>query len=205
VDDFPRLGPLEAPAGRAFTHPDRTADDMVSIREMAATLRRLLEGPAPLPARPRPLTREQGHGRLGHRVIVCDDGALRAEPRPAIVGFFAEKRVGPDHARLTEVDDELVREFPRHPGILSYSSIELPDGNWGNMIVLRSTDDGDRWREGDRHAWAARELAPAHYTVVRLHHGVIPGGILSGREPLLTRTRYFDYHGESPWRAERAL
>jgi hypothetical protein len=203
MDEYIRLGESEAPPGRSFAHPDRTAGDLASIGEMAATLRRLLAGPTPLPARPRPLIQEVGQG--DHRVIICDDGALRAAVDPAFVGFFADKRLAMDHAPLTAADDELVREFPRHPGILSYSSIALADGNWGNLIVLRSVDAAERWREGERHERAARELAPRHYTVVRLHNGVIPGGLLSGGAPVLLRTRYFDYQGPSPWRAERAL
>ena len=100
------------------------------------------------------------------------------------------------------MDDQLVTELPHHPGILSYSSIELADGNWGNLIVLRSTADGERWRDGERHTWAASELAPAHYSSVRLHNGQFTGGLLSGREPVLLRTRYWDYQVSPAWRAE---
>jgi hypothetical protein len=101
------------------------------------------------------------------------------------------------------VDDQLVSELPQHPGILSYSSIALADGNWGNLIILRSPADGERWRDGERHAWAARELAPAHYSSVRLHSGQFAGGLLFGREPVLLRTRYWDYDVSPAWRAER--
>src|SRR5262249_9217274 len=171
MDHFIRLGAAEVPDGRAFAHPDRTSDDLVSIRDMAAMLRRILAGSTTLPTHPRPLTLEAGDEAHPHRVIICDEAALRKESAPPFVGFFALKRPGLDHAELARVDDQLVGEFPRHPGVLSYSSIALPDGNWGNLIVLRSTADGERWREGDRHARAARELAPAHYSVVRLHNG----------------------------------
>jgi len=205
VDEPIRLGASDVPEGRPFAHPDRTADDLVSILGMARTLRRILAWPSTSPAHPSPYTLEVGNEVAPHRVIICDDAALRTESAPPFVGFFALKRPGLDNAPLTEVDDQLVLEFPRHPGILSYSSIALPDGNWGNLIVLRSVADGERWREGERHAWAARELAPAHYSSVRLHSGRFPGGLLSGLEPVLLRTRYFDYRVSSPWRAERVL
>lgn len=170
---------------------------------MVAVLRRILNGGAARPAQARPLTMEVGDQARPHRVIICDDDALRTESAPTLVGFFAQKRFGLDHARLTEVDDQLVAEFPRHPGILSYSSIALSDGDWGNLVILRSSSDGQRWREGDRHAWAARDLAPAHYRSVRLHNGWLPGGLLSEADPVLLRTRYWDY--EAGWRAERVL
>ncbi len=110
-----------------------------------------------------------------------------------------------DPAPLTAADDELILEFPWHPGILSYSSLEFRDGNWGNLIVVDPPEARDHWRTSDKHAWAARELAPRHYTVVRLHHGVFPGGLRSGRDPVLARTRYLDFQGPEPWRAEREL
>jgi hypothetical protein len=32
-----------------------------------------------------------------------------------------------------------------------------------------------------------------------------PGGLLSGADPVLVRTRYHDFRGPAPWRAERRL
>ena len=169
---------------------------------MAATLRRILNDRS---TQSYPLTLEAGDEAHPHRVIVCNADALRKESTPSFVGFFGIKRPGLDHAPLTQVDDQLVVELPHHPGILSYSSVELADGNWGNLIVLRSSADGERWRDGERHAWAVRELAPAHYSAVRLHNGQFAGGLLSGREPVLLRTRYWDYEALPAWRAERVL
>ena len=202
MDEPIRLGASEVPVGRAFAHPARTLDDFVSIGEMAATLRRILDDRS---TQSSPLTLEAGDETHPHRVIVCDAASLRKESTPSFVGFFGIKRPGLDHAPLTQVDDQLVTELPQHPGILSYSSIALPDGNWGNLIVLRTSADGERWRDGERHAWAARELAPAHYSSVRLHVGQFGGGLLSGREPALLRTRYWDYTASPAWRAERVL
>ena len=99
---------------------------------------------------------------------------------------------------------ELSEELPGHPGIVSYSSLELPDGNWGNLIVLDPPEAGEHWRTSAKHAWAASELAPRHYTVVRLHNGRFPGGLRSGHDPVVTRTRYYDFQDAVPWRAERA-
>ena len=102
------------------------------------------------------------------------------------------------------MDDELIGEFPTHPGVLSYSSLELDGGDWGNLILLDGDAARERWRDGERHAYAARELT-RHYTDVRLHRGVLPGGVGAGREPVLRRTRYYDYRAAVTWRAEREL
>lgn len=205
MDELVRLGASEVPAGRAFAHPVCTVDDLVSIRGMAATLRQILDGRSTRFVPAHPLTLEAGDETHPHRVIVCDAAALRKASMPSFVGFFAIKRLGLDHAPLTEVDDQLVTELPQHPGILSYSSIALADGNWGNLIILRSSADGERWRDGERHAWAVRVLAPAHYSSVRMHSGQFAGGLRSGREPVLLRTRYWDYEPSPAWRAERVL
>jgi hypothetical protein len=89
--------------------------------------------------------------------------------------------------------------------VLSYSSLELDGGDWGNLILLDGDAARQRWRDGERHAYAARELAPRHYTSVRLHQGILTGGVDAGRDPILRRTRYYDYQAAVTWCAEREL
>jgi hypothetical protein len=40
---------------------------------------------------------------------------------------------------------------------------------------------------------------------VRLHNGVLPGGLWSSEEPRLVRTKYYDFSGPQPWRAVREV
>ena len=101
------------------------------------------------------------------------------------------------------MDDELIGEFVAHPGILSYSSLEFADGDWGNLILLDGDAAAEQWRDGERHAYAARELAPRHYRDVRLHRGVLPDGVRGTGQPILRRTKYYDYRDGVTWRAER--
>lgn len=204
MDEPIRLGVTERVAGRPFTDPDANVEDLAALRAMAEGLRTLLA--RRLPGVPRPLALEAPAppGRE-HRAIVCDDGRLRAPRDLAFVGFFAKRRPGLDYAPLTQADDELILELPRHPGILSYSSLELADGNWGNLIVVDPPEAREQWREGEKHAYAVREIAPRYYAVVRLHNGLFPRGLLSGRDPILVRTKYYDFQGPEPWRAEREL
>jgi hypothetical protein len=197
-----RLASGDVAPGRPFTDAVRTAEDLAAVHAMIAGLRHALAGALPGAPRPLALAVPAPPGRQ-HRAIVCDEPALRATRRLALVGFFACKRPEVDPAPLTATDDALVAEFPGHPGILSYSSLELPDGNWGNLIVLDRPESAERWRESARHGWAAGELAPRHYRWVRLHHAVLPGGVVAG-EVVLVRTRYLDYQGPEPWQAERA-
>ena len=96
-----------------------------------------------------------------HRVVLGAGDRLGVGRDLGFVGFFAVKRVGMDHAPLTRTDDELIDEPPGHPGILSYSSLELADGNWGNLILLDPPEAGEHWRTSARHARAASELRRA--------------------------------------------
>jgi hypothetical protein len=204
VDDCVRLAPRETAGGRDFTDPARTARDLVAVRVMLEGIQRRVASPEALPRGPRPLVLEarEVDGRA-HRAIVCDERRLVDGRELTWVGFFAVKRRDVDPAPLTVRDDELIREFPAHPGILSYSSLELSGGDWGNLILLGGDGAREHWRASERHAHATRVLAPRHYTDVRLHQGVLPGGVLAGAELLLRRTKYYDYRGGATWRAER--
>jgi hypothetical protein len=200
VDTGVRLAPHETAEGRGFTDPARTADDLAAVRVMLAVVR----GVAAAPGAPRPVVVEgrESDGRM-HRTIVCHSERLRDGRDVAWVGFFAVKRRDVDPAPLHLRDDELIREFPAHPGILSYSSLEIGGGDWGNLILLAGDDAREHWRTSERHAHAARELAPRHYTDVRLHVGVLAEGVRAGAEPILRLTRYYDYRDAVTWRAER--
>jgi hypothetical protein len=204
VDECVRLTPRETAAGREFTDPDLTTADLWSVRVMLGKIQQHVPSAASLAAGPRLLTVEEreADGRA-HRAIVCNARRLADDRDVAWVGFFAVKRLDRDSTPLTLRDDELIREFPAHPGILSYSSLELAGEDWGNLILLEGDEAREQWRASPRHADAVRELAPRHYTDVRLHQGTLLGGVLAGREPCLRRTKYYDYRGGVTWRAER--
>ena len=203
MDDCVRLAPRETAVGREFTDPAQTTRDLAAVGLMLDNIRRQVSAAA-LPASPRPLVLagQETDGRA-HRAIVCDAHRLGDGRDLAWVGFFAAKRRDIDSTPLTVRDEELIQEFPGHPGILSYSSLELGDGDWGNLILLDGDEAREHWRVSERHAHAARELAPRHYTDVRLHQGILPGGVRARGEPVLRRTKYYDYRDAVTWRAER--
>ena len=203
VDDCVRLAPRETAAGREFTDPAQTTRDLAAVGLMLDNIRRQVSA-ATLPAGSCPvvLAGLETDGRA-HRAIVCDTRRLGDGRDLAWVGFFAARRRDVDSAPLTIQDEELIREFPDHPGILSYSSLELGDGDWGNLILLDGDEAREHWRVSERHAHAARELAPRHYADVRLHHGILPGGVRAPGGAVLRRTKYYDYRDGVTWRAER--
>jgi len=201
-----RLGPLDAASGRPFTAPEHSHADLVTLERMRARLCHTLAAQdsalcqgAQSEVHVQYVYEEQQ--RL-HRIIIRDHAALATTGDLAAVGFFGEQRSKANPALLQDIDTELIQEFLQHRYILSYSSLELADGNWGNLVILQHTDGIEHWRASQRHAYAARELAPLYYARIRLHNGLLPGGLDSARL-ILTSTKYYDFEGDELWRAIR--
>lgn len=189
---------------RPFTHPDHSRADSSAIHHMRATLRHLLNTPNTLPERPFPLMLYLPEtGGRKQRVILMNFDDLRAADDVMLVGFFGHKKPLVDSLALEAMDIELITEFMHHPNVLSYSSLELPHGDWCNLVLLNAPEGIQSWNEGKKHAYAVRNLAPQHYEYIRLHNGIIPGGVLSEREPRLTRTKYYAFEGDAWWYAVR--
>jgi len=141
--------------------------------------------------------------RLHRMVILSRQLLLNAYPL-TVIGFFGERRGEANPALLQDVDTELVQEFLHHSYVLSYSSLELADGNWANMVLMLGAEGIQHWRASHKHAYAARELAPQFYHTIRLHNGALPNG-LSSPNLTLSSTKYYEFHGQGLWRAEREV
>ncbi|MGH2522820.1 MAG: hypothetical protein ACRDH2_09995 [Anaerolineales bacterium] len=206
MSDFIRLEQTELVVGRSFTNLDQNIGDVATIAQMIHRLRLLLGEPSALPAEPRPLLLhlQEADGRL-HRIVSCQPDGLRSRADLTWVGFFGQKRPELDPAPLDAMDKELMGELARYPGILSYSSLQLAAGNWGNLVLLASPEVKEHWRTSERHAYAAQEMAPRYYLAIRLHSGVLPGGLLSGQPAVIIRTKYYDFQTHEVWRALREL
>lgn len=148
------------------------------------------------------------HG-LARRQVICDPAALEDQRNVCIVGFFGERRGNPEtQQRIDRLESALLNEFRSVPGVLSYSSMELVDDYWANLVVHAAAADREEWRNRDVHREAAEDASPEHYRNVRIHHGVLAGGVCSSNMIRLVRTKYWDYGGDpvlGKWTAEREL
>jgi hypothetical protein len=191
---------------RPFTDPQHSSADAATLNYMRWRLHYLLSqsniGPG------HPLDRElyvqmmQETTDRYHRVVILERGPLLTDAELTFVGFFGQRRFEASQAMLQDIDTELIQEFLQHTSVLSYCSLELADYNWANLVLLRNPEGIQHWRTSQRHAYAARELAPLYYTGIRLHNGVLPEGLDS---PVLhlTRTKYYDFQGPGLWQAVR--
>ncbi len=183
-----------------FTDPQHTARDYASLTDALASLRRLLSLTGTFGAR-----QEWQEKGLYRRLILGDCVALRTLPRLIFVGFFGQRRRQVTVARINLLDEDLLAELAQQPGVLAYYTLELADSDYGNLVLFDSEEAKHHWSNSQLHIDAVRELAPVYYSTVRIHNGIVPGGLLSDTPPLIERTKYYDYDQPQPWRAVRDL
>jgi hypothetical protein len=200
------LAPDEAVSDRPFTSIALYERDHQLLAYMLEDLRGLMgevyEGAVTI--RPYEPITWTVHG-LRRRTVVCDPMRLGERRTACVVGFFGERRFGPDATALEEADAAVVLEFRDYPGILGYSSVEMADGNWANLVLHTAPEDREAWRSGQTHARAVAELVPIHFHSVRIHNGVLVDGLTGGKRITLERTKYWDYRTPDVWHAVRDL
>ncbi|NNE11723.1 MAG: hypothetical protein HKN41_05690 [Ilumatobacter sp.] len=143
------------------------------------------------------------HG-LRRRTVVCEPDDIRRPDRVCIVGFLAERREEIDYVSLDDLELSLLMEFRRYPGILSYTSIELANDYWANLVVHRVPDDTEEWRRSAAHAHAV-EVSPRLYSSVRIHNGHLDGGVVGNQAIVVDCTKYWDYGSDPVWQAVRVF
>jgi hypothetical protein len=137
------------------------------------------------------------------RHVLCTEERLRAHPGLCVVGFFGDRHVELDSTPLEQANAALVREFRSYPGITSYSSRELPNGQWANLVLHDDPIDREFWRRSELHAQAVAALSPVYYRSVRIHNGRLTEAAPADPDLILESTKYYDF--ADGWRAQRDL
>jgi hypothetical protein len=143
------------------------------------------------------------HG-LRRRTVVCEPEQIRRSDRVCTVGFFAERRETIDYPALDDLELDLLLEFRNYPGILSYSSIELANDFWANLVIHSVPDDTETWRQSAAHALAVA-ASPKLYSAIRIHNGHLLGGVAGSRAVAIDRTKYWDYQHDPVWQGLRSF
>jgi hypothetical protein len=205
VERIVHLAPTDVIASRPFTHPEHIRTDMDVMRYLTDQLCLVIEQPRLYTHRPFPvvLNRPEANGRK-KRLVIVRSQALQAAGPLMIVGFFGQKRRRADPTPLDPMDEILIEELPQHPGLLSYNTLELESGNFGNLVVFAHAEAKKHWSKSKSHEQAVR-LAPDYYASIRIYNGLLPDGIRVSRTLSLTSVKYYDYGHEFPWRAERKI
>ena len=139
---------------------------------------------------------EEGH-KYTHRIAIYSPQALLLNNKLDFVGFISRKLQPGDSQVIEEirtVDKKLILELINTPGLMSYSSLELRDGRWCNLVLFSGPETKSYLKQSDMHKYAAYQLSPRYYDWVRLHNGIMPGG-LAHNELLLQKTKFYRFHG----------
>ena len=200
-----QLRPDERVPDRPFADPEHSKIELEYLRTMLARLRHHLDKPEGLPGDQRPVIFEEEE-ELGyyHRTVISLPDKLRSGEGLTVVGFFGVRQPNNVEAEVTEVDDSLVEDLPKHSYVAAYCSMLLGEGpHQGNLILMTEQSGIERWKEGERHAYAAQVLAPKAYSAARAYNGRIAADWQSGADLVLDRAKYYDFSDDPWWRAIR--
>lgn len=195
-----RLGPTEQVPGRPFVDHKAGEEDLSTMRWMAGHLRSLIASYA---GGGRPVyTHEVDENGASHRIVIPDWEALQMDEDVTAVGFFGQIRPEVNHGPIMDLENELIDQLPATPGLLTYYNLHRPKLGYGNLVLFASEDAKDGWRDNNTHGMAV-DKTPDHYYSVRLHNGLILGGVTGSASLVLLRTKYYDFRTVPHWRAMR--
>jgi hypothetical protein len=206
MSDAYELTPHETLAAHPITDIANYRSDFALLnyllQDIRVLIRRCAKGEIDLS--PQEVLTWQVHG-LARRTVVCDPVRLQRPGLVQIVGFFGDRRRTADEAAFQSSELDLISEFTSYPGILSYSSIELVDHYWANLVVHETPTDREEWRESEVHKYAVDHVAPNGYHGVRIHNGCVGDGVCGVDTVVLESTKYWDYDITPTWHAIRQL
>lgn len=200
------LAPNEGPPEHPCADPKLYHSDIALLNYLLQDIRALVRQAAAglIELDPYQQLAWEVHG-LRRRTVICDPTRLVEHADVQIVGFFGNRRTDTNRDEIDEVNLGLLGEFRDYPGILSYSSVELVDDHWANLVVHAEPTDRERWRSSTLHIRAAEDLSPDFYHSVRIHNGCLPLGVVGPETVVIETTKYWDYDVSPAWRAQRAL
>jgi hypothetical protein len=206
MSDQAALSPTEIVPGRPFSDPRHGPQDLAVMRRMARQLVDIYDDPAVCDFVPggRPVCQSDKQGSH-FRIYYIQPGLLFELYNLTVVGFFGQKRPHADIRPLIEADKKFEEQFHAHPGLLSLSTVRLPDGDFGNLVLFTSPEAKDQWNVNPLHHDLAAKVSPPYYRSIRINNGVLPRGLSAPDELYLQRTRYIDYLTDPHWRALREL
>jgi len=198
------LAAEEEVESRPFTHPAHSREDLERLRGMIHQLIDTYDDPIVCDFAPgkKPICKSDPHGR--HFRIYYIQPQLLFQWKPiTVVGFFGHKRPNAHIQPLIKADKMFEVVFHQHPGLLSLSTVRLPSGDFGNLVLFTDPESKDAWNTSQPHYDTVSKISPPYYESIRLNNGVLPNGLGSPNDLRLMRVRYLDYSTNPPWRAVR--
>ncbi|HTI14914.1 MAG TPA: hypothetical protein VL461_10135 [Dictyobacter sp.] len=132
-------------------------------------------------------------GNRTHRIVLYQPQQLLQEANLSFVGFVSARQIGQDATidqGLSNADQNMLAELVHVPGLMGYSSLEIRQGCWHNLVFFAHTDTVRHLKQTESHQHAAYQLAPRAYTWIRIHVGLMTGGLAGGQMQLLRSKHY---------------
>jgi hypothetical protein len=191
---------------RPFTDPEHSTGDLATLRYMAHQLVDTYDDPVVCDFTPDKgaICKSEPNGRY-FRIYYIQPKLLFSLKDLTVVGFFGNQRHGADIRPLLKADKRFEHEFHHHPGLLSLSTVRLPDGDFANLVLFTDPESKDRWNNSPVHRDLVAKISPPYYRSIRLNNGVLPAGLDEPDALKLTRVTYIDYSSNPPWRAVRTF
>lgn len=197
------LGQIELITERPFTHTDHIANDREILVYMARQAGSFLEKNLDSLGERETIFIDESDERY-HRFYVPRPNVLAEAKNIYLVGFFSHKQAGAAPNHFGDLDDQLIEQIPTYQDILSYGTMALPGGDFGNLVLLSDEEVKTKWMHGEIHSQAV-SLSPAYYQYVRINNGSLPGGVMQPDLLKITRVKYYDFEQNPPWKAVREL
>lgn len=168
--------------------------DLLVLRYMAQKVHALLLNSEASRALPSVCYAEEHRGRI-HRIVIYGQQEFLLKEGLLFVGFISGIQEYVSLATMQEihrVDKVFIAELASNAGLLSYSSLELNKGHWYNLVLLSDQAAKAFFKESSTHRYAAYQLSPQYYAWIRLHNGIMPGG-LEGNAVVVQSTKYYTF------------
>ncbi len=139
-----------------------------------------------------------------HWLVVPNAPALGGAQDVTVVGFFGVLRPDMSHSSIYKLEADVVAGLGDYApvGLLGYYDAEIAPALHGNLVLFGTREVPSEWHGNRVHA-AAVAIVPHHYSVVRLHRGIIRGALLGRDHVVIQRTRYFDFGQQPAWHGLR--
>lgn len=133
-----------------------------------------------------------------HRVLLYRKQELLSGIPLLFVGFLSGRQKGMDPEVVEAIhaaDRQIVEDLTHNTALLSYSSLQLRNGEWCNLVIMRDASAKARLRNSTLHCHAAHHLAHSYYAWIRLHNGTMHQG-LDHTEMHVLKTKYYTFSAE---------
>ncbi len=200
------LAPGERVPDRPFTDPSNSKEDLERMRFMARQLVDTYDDPIVCDFVPGKgaLCKSDPQGRH-FRIYYIQPELLFKLKNLTVVGFFGRKRPDADIRPLLRADKRFELEYQNHPGLLSLSTVRLPNGDFGNLVLFTDDEAKDGWNQSPIHRDTVSEISPPYYRSIRLNNAILPEGLAAPDNLRLNAVKYLDYSTDPAWRAFRTL